>query len=256
MGDSLTVKYNRRVTSKDRSGDYDSVEIGGEYTFEVDAKEDPFELYQVAYNKLAEKIEVNLSEFAASQDSSGSYGGTGNPEEDHAAADDEPVEKPTGRGWVEQQVKQNTATIHNSMAQRAATTLPGEKIAPKSGGGGSTIDEYGTPSKDAIVENEAVMYQKCRVFEVKADKASNGNPFVKIRIGKRGENGIPGQYTNARSFDAGVIKQVAFFDPEDGWQYKIREGDFVDVWGYFKPWKNNPENFDLELQRVQVSEDQ
>lgn len=254
MGDSLTVKYSRRVATKDRSGDYDTVDIGGEYTFDVKEQEDPFELYQIAYNKLAEKIESDLLEYAGSRPE---------PKQEVAnysagdAADgavaDEPA--PAARGWVEQQIATNTKMIHdgiNARAEAKATTLPGEKL---SGGGGGTIDEYGTPSVDSIVENEAVMFQHCRVFEVNAAKASNGNPFVKVRIGKRGENGIPGQYTNARSFDAQVIKQVAYFDPEDGWQYKIRDGDFVDVWGYFKPWKNNPEKFDLELQKIQVSED-
>jgi hypothetical protein len=208
-------------------------------------------LYQIAYNKLAEKVETDLLEFEGSRPveeigNQPSLVERSAPDTDSGPTIEEP--KPTGRGWVEQAIATNTDAIRGKVQ-----ALPGEKIS----GGGKVIDEYGTPSTDTIVENEAVMYQHCRVFEVKADHASNGNPFIKVRIGKRGESGIPGQYANARSFDAGVIKQVAFFDPEEqAFQYKIRENDYVDVWGYWKSWKNNKDKFDLELQKIQVSEEQ
>ena len=244
MGDTtITVRYGRKQTDKLRDGSFDTIELGGEIAFEVDEERDPFEFWEKAYSRLAEQVEGALAQYEPRQ--TGSH--EARPQLD--APEQQPAQSSGGPGWVEREVKKNTETIRDGIARQ--TQLPGEKIS----GGGQTIDEYGTPSTSVIVPNEAVMFSKCRVFEVEAKKASNGNPFVSVRIGKRGEDGIPGQYTTARSFESDVIKQVAYFDPEDGWQYKIRNGDYVDVWGYFKPWKGNPEKFDLELQKVQIHEE-
>lgn len=263
MGNTtLTVRYGRKQTDKLGDGSFDSIELGGDLSLELNEDEDPFKMYDVAYAKLAESIEAKLAEYQPREikgtHTPSPYGADEQrkPAESREIGNEPIIERndappaKSGRGWVEDQVSANTATIHEKINQ-----LPGENIKPK-GDGNNAIDEYGTPSTSVIVENEAVMFQKCRVFEVEADKASNGNPFIKVRIGKRGEDGIPGQYTTARSFEADVIKQVAFFDPEDKqWNYKFRDGDFVDVWGYFKPWKNNKDKFDLELQKIQLHED-
>lgn len=253
MGNStITVRYGRKQTDKLGDGSFDSIELGGDLVLDVQDDENPFSLYDVAYKKLAESIEAKLAEYQPREvqvkHTPSPYGA----DEVRKPQAEEAPKAAAGRGWVEDQVKANTDAIRERVQ-----ALPGEKIQPKSGTTtGTAIDEYGTPSPSVIVPNEAVMFQKCRVFEVKADKASNGNPFVSVRIGKRGEDGIPGQYTTARSFDNGVIKNVAFFDAEDStWNYKIRDGDFVDVWGYFKPWKTDNTKFDLELQKIQLHEE-
>jgi hypothetical protein len=249
---TVTVRYGRKQTDKLGDGSFDSIELGGDVTLEVAEDENPFALYEAGYKKLAEAIEEKLAQYSpreiqAPVRTPSPYGA----DEVRKPAEEAPEPKHSTRGWIEDQVKTNTAAIQEKMQP-----LPGENIQPKSGTTQSNaIDEYGTPSTAVITANEAVMFQKCRVFEVEADYASNKNPFIKVRIGKRGEDGIPGQYTTARSFEADVIKQVAVKGEDGEWVKKIRDGDFVDVWGYFKPWKNNPEKFDLELQKIQLHED-
>ena len=255
MGNTISVRYGRKQTDKLGDGSFDSIELGGDLVLDVEENENPFDLYNAAYAKLAETIEQKLAEYQPREikptHTPSPYGAD---EQRKPAPEEAPQEEAPkgGRGWIEDQIKTNTDAIRSGM-----NALPGENIRPKSGTtAGNAIDEYGTPSTSVIVPNEAVMFQKCRVFEVKADTASNGNPFIKLRIGKRGEDGIPGQYTTARSFDASVIKQVAFFDSdEQAWNYKFRDGDFVDVWGFFKPWRDNDSKFDLELQKIQLHED-
>lgn len=250
MGNTtITVHYGRKQTDKLGDGSFDSIELGGDLALEVDDNEDPFALYNAAYAKLAEAIEEKLVEYQPRVIQRPEFVSKSAPVPQESEQEAKP--QASGRGWVDQEIRKNTAAIHERIG-----ALPGEKIQEKQPGAVNTIDEYGTPSTEIIVPNEAVAFQRCRVFEVKADKASNGNPYVSIRIGKRGEDGIPGQYTTARSFDNSVIKSVAFFDAEERtWNYKIRDGDFVDVWGYFKPWKQNPEKFDLELQKIQLHEE-
>ena len=257
MGNTITVHYGRKQTDKLGDGSFDSIELGGDFEITVRDEEDPFALYNAAYKRLADTIEEKLAEYQPREikptHTPSPYSADENRKPAPAPVQESPPAPPaSGRGWVEDQVKTNTASIQ----ERMQTTLPGENIQPKAEGSGAAMDEYGTPSTSVIVPNEAVMFQKCRVFDVKADKASNGNPYVSLRIGKRGEDGIPGQYTTARSFEAPVIKNVAFFDSDEGqWNLKIRDGDFVDVWGYFKPWKADSTKFDLELQKIQLHEE-
>lgn len=255
MGNTtIVVQYGRKQTDKLGDGSFDSIELGGSLTLEAGPEENPLTLYDQAYAKLAEAVETKLAEYQPREIKSthtpSPYGA--DEVKKPAAAEDKPAA--VARGWIDDAVKKETDNIRERVQ-----ALPGENIKPK--GESSAIDEYGTPSTAIIEPNEAVHYGKCRVFEVEADKASNGNPFIKVRIGKRGEDGIPGQYTTARSFDEKVIKQVAIYDPDKdngegeepgGYEYKIRNGDFVNVWGYFKPWKNDKTKFDLELQKIEV----
>ncbi len=256
MGSStVTIKYSRRQTDKLKSGDYDSIELGGELTLDVPEDGDPISVYGTGYNSLAEYIETQLAQYQPREvpATNGTSKVESSPEEP-VRMDAPPAkleEKPTGKGWIEQQIADNTAAIQEGI-NNPQRSLPGEKLS--GGGGDNTIDEYGTPSLATIVPDEKVMYQRCRVFESVIKPASNGNEFAKVRIGKRGEDGIPGQYANAQSFDAQVIKQVGATVDGDK-IYKIREGDFVDVWGYWKPWKTDASKFSLELQKIQVHEE-
>jgi hypothetical protein len=254
---TIVVQYGRKQTDKLGDGSFDSIELGGTLTLEATPEENPLALYNSAYAKLAEAVEEKLAEYQPREIKSTHTPSPYGADETKKPQAEEPKPAASGRGWIDDTVKKETDTIRERVQ-----ALPGENIKPK--GEVTAIDEYGTPSTETIVPDEAVHYQKTRVFEVEAAKASNGNPFLKIRIGKRGEDGIPGQYTTARSFDAAVIKQAAIYDPDKdngedkpkgGYEYKIRNGDFVNVWGYFKPWKNDKSKFDLELQKIEVYEE-
>jgi hypothetical protein len=253
---TITVRYGRKQTDKLGDGSFDSIELGTDLTLEVADDESPIELFNKAYSAIAEAVETKLADYMP-REIKGTHTPTPYAPDERKEAEAEPPKElvgtsaKSGRGWIEDSIAKNTEEIRKGM-----DSLPGERIQTKQPGKANAIDEYGTPSTEIIVPNEAVMYQRARVFEVKADKASNGNLFVKVRIGKRGEDGIPGQYTTCRSYEADVIKQVAFFDKDEGqWNYKFRDGDFVDVWGYFKPWKGDDTKFDLELQKIQLHEE-
>lgn len=263
MVTKITASYQRRQTDKLRDGSFDGVEVGAELEFELDDDtKNPFEVWSAANARLAEAVESKIGEWspreiveAQAQRVAARDPGPYDAEPTVHGPENAPAAPAPKQGWMEQEIHAQTKNIQDRMS-----TMPGENIS----GGGTAIDEFNTPSTKTIKEGEAVMYRHCRVFEVEAKKASNGNPFVSLRIGKRGEEGIPGQYTTARSFEAPVIKQVAVWDAEatdedgnvvGGYAYKIRDGDYVDVWGYFKPWKQNKDKFDLELQKVQLSED-
>lgn len=238
MANSVTVSYGRKRTDKLGDGSFDAVELGGILTVETD--ENPLEIYNAIFKALSKEIDGDFSSIpkndlavikAIPQQRA--------PEpENGPTAEPQRMDEPVKReplGWLKDTVDKNTAQIQDRIQ-----AMPGEHIS----GGGGTIDEYGTPPTSSIRPNEAVMFSGVRVFEAKIATASNGNEYGTLRVGKRGRDGIPGQYTTARSFEPGIVDAIK----------RIREGDMVDVYGYFKPWKQNPDKFDLELQKVERSE--
>ena len=95
---------------------------------------------------------------------------------------------------------------------------------------------------ERIVPNAPVAVTHCRVFKVEQGKWSKSKvPFVKVRIGN--EQQIPGQYVDAIAEDAAIMAKII-----DGIQ--LREGDYVDVKGYYQPWRTNAEKFDLKVQAI------
>ena len=216
---TATVRYYRRVTRKDVDGNYDSIDLGGEVTRDygtaVENGKQLVDAWEALFNEFKKTVDAQV--------------------ESPAVVAEQPKQleplSPEPGGWISNQITQNTEMIQKSTASERPRT-----------------DEQGTPSADLLPglaqENVAVQYASCKVFNVENRTLPSGSPLVNLRIGARGPNGIPGQYTTAESFEPSIIESVR--------DQKIREGDFVNVWGYFKPWKNNPERFNLVLQKIEL----
>lgn len=238
MTNSITVHYGRKRTDKLQDGSFDAFEVGGDLTAEVDDSVNPIETWGQVFAGFKGEIDKAYSaHFTLQQErvTSNVIQSVPAPAPEPQRMD-APVPRPSGPlSWVKDTVDRETSVI-----QQKIQALPGEHIS----GGGGVGDEHGTPLVSAIQPNVAVMYTGARVFEATVKQASNGNDYGTLRVGKRGPDGIPGQYATARSFDPAIVKQID----------RTREGDMVDVYGYWKPWKNNPDKFDLELQKLEISE--
>ncbi len=221
MPSSVVVNYGRKRTDKLGDGSFDGIELGGIFTVEIDEEMDPTVAYESLFGDLKKQVDKDFEALVKQ------------PEVVRAV----PAEKPKLESWVQSQVDSETAKIKDRVQ-----ALPGEHLSGSGTPEDSEDDQFGTPPASAAVMGQAVMFEGCKVFNVKIERASNGNEYCALRVGKRGPDGIPGQYTTARSFDGPVIAIAK----------TIREGDFVDVYGYFKPWKNSTDGrFDLELQKIE-----
>lgn len=242
MPTSVTVSYGRKRTDKLGDGSFDAVELGGILTTELPDSVDPLATYKAIFESLKDKVDGEFEAIPKNPLAVLKAIPAEAPRQittNNQVAMDAPPAKPSEPlGWLKDTVDRNTAAI-----QERITALPGESLSG-TGSSGESVDDYGTPDVSSITPNQAVMFQGCRVFEVKIAKAVNGNEYCAIRIGKRGVDGIPGQYTTARSFEPNIVEAAK----------RIREGDMIDVYGYFKPWRDNAEKFDLELQKVEQSE--
>jgi hypothetical protein len=122
-------------------------------------------------------------------------------------------------------------------AQVVASTpaqLPGERIAPK---------QQPLPSANTggIVAHEQVSFTNCRVINKEVKMTRTNKEFCSVFI--RNADQIPGQSTNAKSFEPQIVARLK----------ALNEGDMIDVAGYFEPWKVNPNKFDLVVQSVDRS---
>lgn len=219
---SATVEYQRRVTRKDADGNYDSMTVGGGVTRTYGAELDGTQLV-AAWERLFDEFKKTVD---AQID--------GVPVVRSAVAETprEPLSPEPG-GWIANTVNQNTNQIQ-------------ERI--ESGESTGSDPATGTPPASllsALAQNsQPVSYSGAKVFNVDSKQIGN-NSVINIRMGKRGPDGIPGQYTTGESWDDDIIQSVS--------DQKIREGDLVNVWGYFKAWKNNPSKFNLVIQRIERS---
>lgn len=214
---SATVEYQRRVTRKDAEGNYDSMTVGGGVTRVYGNELDGTQLIS-AWDRLFQEFKNTVDAHIDGVPVSRSQ-----PSEIRDPLSPEPG------GWISNTVNQNTSQIQDRI-----------QSAESSGADPST----GTPPVSmiaALAENQQpVMYAGAKVFNVEKKRIS-GKEVVNIRMGKRGPEGIPGQYTTGESWDADIIEATD----------KIREGDLVNVWGYFKAWRNNPNKFNLVMQRIE-----
>lgn len=216
---SATVEYQRRVTRKDAEGNYDSMTVGGGVTRVYGSELDGTQLVS-AWNRLFEEfknaVDAHIDGVSITKS--------------QPAQIRDPLSPEPG-GWISSTVNQNTQQIQERI-----------QSAESSGTDPST----GTPPVSmltALAENQQpVMYSGAKVFN-KEKKRINGQEVVNIRMGKRGPDGIPGQYTTGESWDADIIESTN----------EIREGDLVNVWGYFKAWRNNASKFNLVIQRIERS---
>lgn len=248
MVNSVVVNYGRKRTDKLPDGAFDSLEVGGILTIEIDSNTDPADVWEVGFGELKERVDRWAREERPAQPPLQAIPAQASPVQGqistgNVAQSDPQVQStppaPTQGGWVQQAIQQNTQAIQERMG-----TPEGASDRPPVLDTQRPVDEYNTPSTSVIKANEAVMYAGCRVFDSQVKPASNGNLFCSLRLGKRGPDGIPGQYATARSFEPGIVEAAK----------AIREGDFVDVYGFWKPWKNNPDKFDLELQKIERSQ--
>jgi hypothetical protein len=239
MPSSVVVNYGRKRTDKLGDGSFDAVELGGIFTVEIDENMDPSTAYETLFKDLKSRVDTDFEAL---------------PRNENAVPVSRPIRQeeempvpasPTAKleSWVQSSVDKETAVIKDRV--QAPEQMPGEHLSG-SGSSGEAHDEYGTPPlsdlKRLADAKQAVKYEGVKIFEHVIKPASNGNLFVKLRVGRRGPDGIPGQYANASSFTESVIDQAR----------AVREGDLVNVYGYFKPWKNDPEKFNLELQKVEL----
>lgn len=118
-------------------------------------------------------------------------------------------------------------------------TIPGETIAPKTSTWTAPQPPQAVGNIEPIVEGVARAFTACKVFGVDVATTRNGKEWAKVRIGNREQ--IPGQYVSAKSFEPPIVNKLK----------ALKEGDFIDVDGYFEPWKIDPNKYDLVVQRVE-----
>lgn len=211
---SATVEYQRRVTRKDVDGNYDSVTIGGGLSRVYGDELDGAQLV-AAWERLFQEFKQTVD---AQIDAP-------IPTAPDRSVPAEPLSPEPG-GWISNTVNQNTKQIQERMQREEPS------------------DSEGTPPVSvlkALADNQQpVMYSKAKVFNIEKKQIGN-NPVVNVRMGKRGPDGIPGQYTTGESWDPEIMESIS----------PVREGDLVNVWGYFKPWKSNPNKFNLVIQKIE-----
>lgn len=151
------------------------------------------------------------------------------------------------QGDPRQSVQHANPQPQQPVQQPAFQSLPGENIQPKP----MTMDEgqvYQHPVAQNggtvydIVPDAAYAFTNCKVFKQESGINRWGKMEGNIRIGNRDQ--IPGGFVSAKSTEAPIVARMK----------AIQEQEYVDVKGYFKPWKGNesrPEpKFDFIVQEI------
>lgn len=120
------------------------------------------------------------------------------------------------------------ATPKSQVALQRPATLPGESFAQR---------PAPSNSSGRIVANDPVEFEGIEVERVEISMTRNNKEWAKVRITG---GGLPMKYMDAKSFEPQIVSRLK----------ALRQGDTINVAGYFEPWKVNPDKFDLVVQRV------
>lgn len=110
------------------------------------------------------------------------------------------------------------------------TTLPGERISPKA---------PTERSDDGPEPNKRVEFTNSKVFKIEELTYGGGKKWAKVRIGMG--DGHSGEFTTAKSFEPPMVNKLL----------ALREGDIINIKGYWTPWKNDDTKFDVVAQAVE-----
>lgn len=109
----------------------------------------------------------------------------------------------------------------------------------------------GTPDPSVMVDEQEVYFERVRViksFETPdygVVYTQSKKKYAKVRVGKDGPQGIPGQY-----IDVSIWEPSAYGLVESG---VIQKGTYLNIWGKYKAWRSNASRFDIWATAVQVA---
>jgi hypothetical protein len=118
--------------------------------------------------------------------------------------------------------------------QTQQRTLPGESISPKAPSEQVEGDNF------PPAPNKRAEFTGCKVFKIEEATTRTNKKWAKIRIGLG--DGYSGEFTTAKSFEPPMVSKLL----------GLREGDIINIKGYWTPWQTDETKFDLVAQSLDL----
>lgn len=249
--ESIRVGYSRKVSP----GRYESVGIEGSLEFKpvTDNIQEEFE-----GNLLVLKLIVDGALAKETPLTGGSL--DSDPEPD-LGEDPDWVKENKAKAAAEASGQVEDDGLPEMEGTETTTTKKAPPPPPRANSVQAESEEKPKPKKEVSVEGDNVYLEKAKVFRSEMKRAKTNSVYAELRIGHEDLVAhINDQYVTVRVFDperrdaVGTLKKMKDEDTgeiTDVSQMNIKEGDFVNVWGTFNPWKTDPSKFDIIAEAVE-----
>ena len=195
--ETLKIQYTSRKSMK-LGEDYETTEIGAEWEFPVPDGADVDQEFGKGFIVLRSAVDRHFIANLGEKDVQAS------PQREN--------------------LKERSERQSRELQERVFTKKEDADAPPAiSGSSEYRVFEAGSTKSD-IVENQAVLLENVRVWEVKEDKTRNNKRYGYVRVGSK--ESVPGNYATIKSYEPPLINKLV----------ALSEGDHINVFGHYESW--------------------